>query len=102
MREWVKTIDKLILSYFTKIATITVGNHRSEPWISDTKVNLNTTYRIQENLTKFGIIHMYHHKCGSPLERTKSSDECNHFAYLKAIYEPNIAIEFNSIEINNF
>ena len=41
---------------------------------------------------------MYHHKCGSPLERTESFDECNHFADLKPIDNPNIVIEFNSIK----
>ena len=38
-----------------------------------------------------------HHQCGSPEQRTESSDEYNHFAYLKPIDESNIAIEFNSI-----
>ena len=98
---WGKTIDKLILSYFTKIAIVTIGNYRSGFWVSDTRVDLNTIYKLQEDLTKFGIIHIYHHKYGCPLERSESSDECNHFAYLKPIDDPNIDIEYNSIKAVN-
>ena len=98
---WGKTIDKLILSYFTKIAIVTIGNYCSGFWVSDTRVDLNTIYKLQEDLTKFGIIHIYHHKYGCPLERSESSDECNHFAYLKPIDDPNIDVENNSIKAVN-
>ena len=100
--EWGKTLDKLILSYLIKIAIITVGNYRNEFWISDTRYDLNTIYKLQEDITLNGIIHIYHHKFGSPLNKSKNFSGCNHFAYLKPIDEPSVPIEINSIkEINN-
>ena len=100
--EWGKTLDKLILSYLIKIAIITVGKYRNEFWISDTRYDLNTIYKLQEDITLNGIIHIYHHKFGRAIERTANSVECNHFAYLTPIDESNAALEINSIrEIND-
>ena len=70
-------------------------------WISDTRFDLNTIYKLQEDLTLNGIIHIYHHRLGSPLSRTENFMQCNHFAYLKPIDEPSVALDVNSIkEIN--
>ena len=101
MGNWGKTLDKLILSYLIKIAIVTVGNYRSGFWISDTRFDLNMIYKIQEDLTLNGIIHIYHHKFGSPLSQPGNFMQCNHFAYLKPIDEPSVPLDVNSIiEIN--
>ena len=96
--NWGKTLDKLILSYLIKIAIVTVGNYRSGFWISDTRFDINTMYKLQEDLTLNGIIHIYHHKFGSPIDRTGNFLDCNHFAYLRPNDEPNVALEVNSIK----
>ena len=102
MGEWGKTLDKLILSYLIKSTIVTVGSYRNGFWISDTRFDLNTIDKIQEDLTLNETIHIYHHKFGSPIDRTGNFLECNHFAYLKPIDEPNVALEVNSIkEVND-
>ena len=97
MGTWATSLEKLIFTYLLKCAVVTVGNYTDEFWLSDTRYDLNEVLHIDENFAANGLIHIYHHIAGSPLQRANPMD-CNHFAYLQPNITSNANMPINSIE----
>ena len=76
---WATTFDSLIFVYVLKLNVITIRNYVN-------RFNANNMYshllqlQVHNSILVKSVIHIYFHKCGSPLEKAKNG---NYFAYLE-------------------